>query len=224
MKQYLLGLIIVITIIVFCLSYSQITETIESSSSTLPDNNQIVINNSESLRDFLGKMRYICNLDENTIYDSVKPTVCYKINKLYTYFNSVKEFLDNKTEEEIMDTYGPQEEQVIAGQKVGPKPADPIIGSQYDYYMLILLSTYMKILKPYNDLKIWSQNNNESPPTITSHCSYSDNDAIQFVSCAKNILSDITKILNYFQYQPDKSNQKLYGDTAETGTGDVPKT
>jgi hypothetical protein len=220
MKQYLFIILLIITITVFFISCNKIKESIDSS---LPDNNQIVIDKSESLRDFLGKMRYICNLNENSIHENIKPNVCYKIFKLYTYFESVKDFLDNKTEDEIMAAYGPEEQQEIAGQKVGQAPPMPIIGSNYDYYTLILLSTYMKMLKPYNDLKIWVQNDNKDPPNITSHCNYNDNDSIQFRNCARNMLTDITRILTYFQYQSDTTNVIAYGDGADTGTGAVPK-
>jgi hypothetical protein len=223
MKQYLFIILLVITIAVFYISYDTVKESISGNVSQLPDTNQIIIDRSESLRDFLGKMRYIANLDENSIYENIKPSVCYKINKLYTFFDSVKEFLDNKTEEEIMKAYGPEEQQEIVGQKVGPAPPMPIIGSNYDYYNLILLSTYMKMLKPYHDLNIWSQNDNNSPPSITSSCSYNDNDSIQFINCARNMLNDIKNILTYFQYQSDNTNIVAYGDGADTGTGAVPK-
>jgi hypothetical protein len=196
----------------------------ESVDSMIPDNNQIIIENSESLRDFLGKMRYICRLDQNTLYNNTKPTVCYKINKLYSYFDSVKNFLDNKTEEEIMKAYGPEEQGEIAGQKVGPKPPTPIISSNYDYYTLILLSTYMKMLKPYNDLNIWSESNNsEGKRVVKSLCDDNDNTSIQIVNCATNMLTDITNIIDYFQYQINTTDTIAYGDGADTGTGDVPK-
>jgi hypothetical protein len=220
MKQYLFIIVIVIiTITVFFISYSKIIETADSQ---LPDSNKIVIDKSESLRDFLGKMRYICNLNENSIYENIKPNVCYKIQKLYSYFDPIKDFLDNKSEEEIMTAYGPEEQQELAGQKVGdPKPT-PIIGSNYDYYTLILLSTYIKMLKPYNELQIWIHNENSNPPNITSTCNYNDHNSIQFRNCAKKMLTDITRILTYFQYQTDTTNAVSYGDGADTGTGAVP--
>lgn len=218
MKQYLFIIVVIITITVFIISYNK---TIEPNNSQLPDSNQVVIDTSESLRDFLGKMRYICNLNENSIYENIKPNVCYKIYKLYSYFHPIKGFLDNKTEEEIMETYGPEEQQEIAGQKVGePKPT-PIIGSNYDYYTVILLSTYMKLLQPYNDY-MWNQTDNSNPPNITSICNHNDNDSIQFRQCASNMLTDIKYILTYFQYQTDTTNAVSYGDGADNGTGAVP--
>jgi hypothetical protein len=219
MKQYLFIIILLITFAVFIISYNKVIETVDSQ---LPDNNQIVIDKSESLRDFLGKIRYVCNLNENSIYENIKPNVCYKIYKLYSYFDPIKDFLDNKSEEEIMAAYGPEEQQELAGQKVGQPNPMPIIGSNYDYYTLILLSTYIKMLKPYNDLNIWVQNDNGNPPNITSHCNYNDNNSIQFRECARNMLTDITRILNYFQYQIDTSNTVSYGDGSDTGTGAVP--
>jgi hypothetical protein len=225
MKQYLFIILLLIIFVVFFISFNTIKESNLGNISQLPDTDQIVIDSSESLRDFLGKMRYIANLDEHSIYNNIKPSVCYKINKLYTFFDSVKNFLDNKTEEEIMAAYGPKEQHEIAGQKVGLEPPMPIIGSNYDYYTLILLSTYMKMLKPYNDLNIWSQNDNNNPPSITSSCNYNDNDndSIQFINCARNMLNDIKNILTYFQYQSDNTNVIAYGDGADTGTGAVPK-
>jgi hypothetical protein len=97
MKTYLFIILLIITLAVFFISCNKIKESVDSS---LPDSNQVVIDKSESLRDFLGKMRYICNLDENSMYNNIKPSVCYKINKLYSYFDPIKNFLDNKTEEE----------------------------------------------------------------------------------------------------------------------------
>jgi hypothetical protein len=206
--------------IVFYISCNTITESVDSQ---LEDNYKVVIDKSETLRDFLGKVRYICNLNENGLINgNIKPNVCYKIFKLYTYFDPIKKFLDDKTEEDIMAAYGPEEQQELAGQNVGePKPM-PIIGSNYDYYTLILLSTYMKMLKPYNDLGIWVQNDNKDPPSITSHCNYNDHNSIQFRNCARNMLTDITRILTYFQYQTDTTNAISYGDGADTGTGAVP--
>jgi hypothetical protein len=80
----------------------------------------------------------------------------------------------------------------------------------------------MKMLKPYNDLGIWVQNDNKDPPSITSHCNYNDHNSIQFRNCARNMLTDITRILTYFQYQTDTTNAISYGDGADTGTGAVP--
>lgn len=222
MKQYLFIIIIVIiSVITLNIYYNSIKESLNS---MIPDNNQITIENSESLRDFLGKMRYICRLDKNSLYDNTKPTVCYKINKLYSYFDSVKHFLDNKTEEEIMTAYGPEEQGEIAGQKVGSKPPTPIVGCNYDYYTLILLSTYMKMLKPYNDLNIWSESNNaEGKRVVQSLCDYNDNTSRQIVNCATKMLTDITNIIDYFQYQINTTDAVAYGDGADTGTGDVPK-
>jgi hypothetical protein len=222
MKQYII-IIIIITICVFVFSTSYRSTIEGATTSSIPDSSQIVINNSESLRDFLGSMRYICNLDENTIKDNIKPSVCYKINKLYGYFYPVKDFLDNKTEDEIMAAYGPQEQPEIAGQKVGTPQAIPIINSNHDYNVLILLVSYIKMLQPYNDLDIWVQNDNNNPPSITSHCNYNDNDSVQFVKCAKEMLDKIKICLSYFQYQTDISNIVAYGDGSDTGTGDVPK-
>jgi len=221
MKQYLFIIILIITITVFYISCNTIKESIDSQ---LEDSYQVVIDKSETLRDFLGKIRYICNLNENGLINgSIKPNICYKIFKLSRYFEPIKNFLDNKGEEEIMTAYGPEEQPELAGQKVGQPPPMPIIGSNYDYYTLILLSTYMKMLKPYNDLGIWIQNDNKDPPSITSSCNYNDNNSIQFRNCARNMLTDITRILTYFQYQSDTSNTISYGDGADTGTGDVPK-
>ena len=78
------------------------------------------------------------------------------------------------------------------------------------------------MLKPYNDLRIWVQNDNKDPPSITSHCNYNDNNSIQFKKCAQNMLTDITRILTYFQYQTDTTNAISYGDGADTGTSAVP--
>jgi hypothetical protein len=220
MKTYLFIILLIITLAVFLISYNTIQESIDSS---LPDSNKVDIANSESLRDFLGKMLYICNLDENSMYNNIKPSVCYKINKLYSYFDPIKNFLDDKTEEEIMTAYGPEEQQELAGQKVGQPNPMPIIGSNYDYYSLILLSTYIKMLKPYSDLNIWSQNDNGNPPSITSHCNYNDNESIQFKQCAKNMVTDIKTVLTYFQYQTDTTNALSYGDDASTVPGTVPK-
>jgi hypothetical protein len=219
MKQYLF-IIIVITITVFFISCNK---TIEPNNSQLPDNNQIVIDKSESLRDLLGKIRDVCNLNENSIHENIKPNVCYKIFKLYSYFDQIKGFLDNKSEEEIMAAYGPEEQQEIAGQKVGIPNPMPIIGSNHDNCNLILLSTYIKMLKPYNDLGIWVQNDNGNPPNITSICNHNDNNSIQFRQCASNMLTDITDILTHFQYQTDTTNAVSYGDGADTGTGAVPR-
>lgn len=222
MKQYIFFIILIITMYVFYISScNPIKETITSS---IPDNNMFVINSSESLRDFLTKMYYICILDENTVEQSsnVIPTVCYKINRLYFYFDSIKDMLDNKTEMEIMEVYGPKQQAVIAGQPVGEKPPNPIIASNQDYYTLIILFTYVKTLQPYNELHIWSKNA-EGTPTVTSHCNYNDNDSVEFVKCAKMMVKDITTLLKYFQYQVDTSDIISYGDTLDTGTGAVPK-
>ena len=199
MKQYIfIVIIITVCIFVFGTSYRSI---IEGVTSTLPDNNQIVINNSESLRDFLGKMLYICNLDENTIKDNIKPTVCYKINRLYSNFYPVKDFLDNKTEDEIMNAYGPEEETEIAGEKVTVMPKIiPIINSNHDYNVLIILVSYIKMLEPYSNLKIWVQNDSNNPPSISTHCNNTDNDSIQFVRCAREMLNRIRICLSHFQY------------------------
>lgn len=224
MKYYLfiiLLIILIITITGFNIPYNNTIK--ESLNSQLDDNNQVVIDSSESLRDFLGKMRYICNQNENGLQGNIKPNVCYKIYKLYTNFDPIKNFLDEKSEEEIMSAYGPEEQQELAGQKVGQPNPMPIIGSNYDYYTLILLSTYIKMLKPYNDLNIWVQNDNNNPPSITSHCNYNDNNSIQFRNCARNMLTDITRILTYFQYQTDTTNAISYGDGTDTGTGAVAK-
>jgi len=223
MKQYLFIILLIITITVFFISYNTVIESLSSTSSIVPDQNIVNIDNSESLRDLLGKVRYIVNLDENRMYNNIKPNTCYKISTLCSYFDSIKDFLDI-SEEEIMAAYGPEEQEETFGQPSGPKPPIPIIGSNYDYYNLILLSTYMKMLKPYNDLGIWVQNDNkDNPSTISSSCNLNDNTNIQFVKCAKNILTDIKLILSYFQYQTDTTNIIYYGDGADTGTGDVPK-
>jgi hypothetical protein len=222
MKQYIFIIVIItICVFVFGTSYRSI---IEGVTSTLPDNNQIVINDSESLRDFLGRMFYICNLDENTIKDNIKPTICYKINRLYSIFYPVKDFLDNKTEDEIMGAYGPEEETEIAGQKVSAIPKIiPIINSNHDFNVLIILVSYIKMLKPYSDLDIWVQNDSNNPPSITSSCTKTDNDSIQFVKCATEMLNRIRICLSHFQYQTDISKVIAAGDGADTGTGDVPK-
>lgn len=221
MKQYIILIIIIIIIITFNY-YTSYNSIFEGATSTMVDSNQIIIDNSESLRDFLGKLRSICYLDENSLYNSIKPNVCYKINKLYNYFYQVKDFLKNKSEEQIFEAYGPQEQTEIAGKKVGPKPDIPIISSNYDYNMLILLVSYIRMLKPYSELEIWYQNDNGNPPSITSHCSYNDKDSIEFVKCAKEMLTNITLCLDYFQYQTDDSNIQNYGDGLDTGTGAVP--
>jgi hypothetical protein len=219
MKQYII--IIIICIFVFSTYYQSTIEGVTTSS--IPDNNKIIMNNSESLRDFLGSMRYICDLDENTIIDNIRPTVCYKINKLYSYFYPVKDFLDNKTEDEIMDAYGPQEQPEIAGQKVGTPQPIPIINSNHDYNVLIILVSYIKMLQPYSDLKIWVQDDSNNPPKITSNCGKTDIDSIEFRNCATEMLNKIRICLSYFQYQTDTSNIVAAGDGADTGTGDVPK-
>lgn len=220
MKQYII-IIIIICIFVFSTYYQSTIEGVTTSS--IPDSNKIIINNSESLRDFLGSMRYICDLDENTIKDNIRPTVCFKINKLYSYFYPVKDFLDNKTEDEIMDAYGPQEQPEIAGQKVGMPQAIPIINSNHDYNVLIILVSYIKMLQPYSDLKIWVQDDSNNPPKITSNCGKTDNDSIEFRNCATEMLNKIRICLSYFQYQTDTSNVVAAGDGADTGTGDVPR-
>lgn len=221
MKQYLF-IIILITIFVFYISLNPIKESIVS---TTQDNYQINISSSESLRDFLAKMYYICILDGNTLEPSlnIKPTVCYKINRLYFYFNPIKDFFDNKTEFDIMEVYGPKKQAEIAGQPVGEKPPLQIIGSNQDYYTLIILFTYVKMLQPYNEMQIWAENEKGTSPSVTSICNYSDNDSTEFVKCANNMLKDITKLLKYFQYQIDDSSLISYGDTTDTGTGAVPK-
>lgn len=221
MKQYIIVIIVILCIFVFSKYYRSTIEG--ATTSIIPDNNKIIINNSESLREFLEAMRYICDLDENTIIDNIKPTVCYKINRLYSYFYPVKDFLENKTEDEIMAAYGPQEQPEIAGQKVGLPQAIPIINSNHDWNTLIILVSYIKMLEPYSNLKIWVQNDNNNPPSITSHCNYNDNDSIQFVKCAREMLNKIRICLSHFQYQIDISNIIAAGDGADTGTGDVPK-
>jgi hypothetical protein len=79
------------------------------------------------------------------------------------------------------------------------------------------------MLKPYNDLNIWVQNDNNNPPSITSHCNYNDTDSVQFVKCATKMLDKIRTCLSYFQYQTDTSNVVAAGDGTDTGTGNVPK-
>lgn len=223
MKQYLL-IIILITLLTFFISSYPIKESVDTTSN-LPDNSQIVINSSESLRDFLGKMYYISNQNENDLNNNIKSTVCFKINKLSSYLDPIANLLDNKTEDEILQIYGPEKKQEVMGTKVGPKPPLPIIGSNSDYYTLILLCTYVKMLKPYKKLKIWEQNisDNATVPNISSFCNNQDNESIQLVNCARFILDDIRKILSYFQYQIDTSEIIAYGDGVDTGTGSVPR-
>lgn len=213
MKQYIFIIILIITIIVFYISLNPIKESIVS---TIPDNDVIIVDSSESLRDLLAKMYYTSVLDSNTpTKDGDMPTVCYKINRLSFYFDAIKDIFDDKTQEEIMNVYGYKTGKQLVGQDVGEKPPFPIIGSNEDYVNLIKLFTYGKMLKPYNDLNIWSKNDN----VVTSHCSYNDTDSEAFVKCAKNMLIDITKLLKYFQYQVDKSELIYYGDNKGTGTG-----
>jgi len=223
MKQNLL-IIILITLFAFFISSYPIKESVDTTSN-IPDNSQIVINSSESLRDFLGKMYYISNKNENDLDNNIKSTVCFKINKLSSYLDPISNLIDNKTEDEILQIYGPEKQEEVMGKKVGPKPPLPIIGSNYDYYMLILLCTYVKMLKPYKDLKIWEQNisDNATVPNITSVCNNQDSESVQLVNCARFILDDIRKILSYFQYQTDTSDNVAYGDGADTGTGSVPR-
>jgi hypothetical protein len=213
MKQYIFIIILIITIIVFYISLIPIKESIVS---TIPDNDVIIVDSSESLRDLLAKMYYNCMLDSNTpTKDGDMPTVCYKINRLFGYFEKIKDLFDDKTEEEIMNVYGYKPIKTLAGQDVGEKPPFPIIGSNEDYVNLIKLFTYGKMLKPYNDLKIWSKNDN----VVTSHCSYNDSESNAFVKCADNMLIDIAKLLKYFQYQVDKTEIRYDGDSKSTGTG-----
>jgi len=213
MKQYIFIIILIITIIVFYISLNPIKESIVS---TIPDNDVIIVDSSESLRDLLAKMYYNCMLDSNTpTKDGDMPTVCYKINRLFGYFEKIKDLFDDKTEEEIMNVYGYIPGKQLAGQDVGQKPPFPIIGSNEDYVNLIKLFTYGKMLKPYNDLKIWSKNDN----VVTSHCSYNDSESNALVKCADNMLIDIAKLLKYFQYQVDKSEITYDGDSRSTGTG-----
>ena len=213
MKQYIFIIILIITIIVFYISLIPIKESIVS---TIPDNDVIIVDSSESLRDLLAKMYYNCMLDSNTpTKDGDMPTVCYKINRLFGYFEKIKDLFDDKTEEEIMNVYGYKPRKTLAGQDVGEKPPFPIIGSNEDYVNLIKLFTYGKMLKPYNDLKIWSKNDN----VVTSHCSYNDSESNAFVKCADNMLIDIAKLLKYFQYQVDKTEIRYDGDSKSTGTG-----
>lgn len=223
MKQYLLTILIIITLFIFSFSIFPIKESADTTSN-VPDSSQIIINSSESLRDFLGKMYYISNQNENDIINNIKSTVCFKINKLSSYLAPIANLLDNKTEDEIMEIYGPEKQEEIMGSKVGPKPPLPIIGSNYDYYTLILLCTYIKMLKPYQDLNIWQQNVSDNAVlNISSICNNQDDESVQLVNCARNLLDDIRKILSYFQYQSDTSNVVAYGDGADTGTGNVPR-
>ena len=224
MKRHIFIIILaIITITTFYISYSTIKESIDESS--IPDNNVIVIDSNKTLRDFLGKMRFICNLDENSIYNNIKPSICYKINRLQFYFSQVKDFLDNKTEEEIMSTYGYVDDRMeipTTGEKAGMPPPIPIIGSNADHNILIKLSVYMKILKPYSDRLIWQQNDSANPPSVTSACSYNTPEYIALVKSAKKILENIKTLLNHFQYQIDNSKTIAYGDGADTGTGNLP--
>jgi len=193
--------------------------------SSLPDNSAVVINNNKSLRDFLGKMRFICTLDENSIYNNIKPNICYKINRLSYYFSQVKDFLDNKTEEEIMATYGYVDDRMDmpqTGQKVGIPPQIPIIGSNADYNALIKLTMYMKIIKSYSDRLVWQQNDNANPANVTSACSYNTPQYIALVKNARKLLNNIKALLDHFHYQIDTSNMIAYGDGPDTGTGSLP--
>jgi len=80
------------------------------------------------------------------------------------------------------------------------------------------------MLKPYQDLKIWQKNvSDNAVPNISSICNNQDDESVQLVNCARNLLDDIRKILSYFQYQSDTSNIVAYGDGADTGTGNVPR-
>lgn len=213
MKQYIFIIILIITIVVFYISFNPIKESIVS---TIPDNDVIIVDSSESLRDLLAKMYYNCMLDSNTpTKDGDMPTVCYKINRLFGYFEKIKDLFDDKTEEEIMNVYGYKSVKQLAGQDVGEKPPFPIIGSNEDYVNLIKLFTYGKMLKPYNDLKIWTKNDN----AVTSYCAYTDSESNAIVKCADNMLIDIAKLLKHFQYQVDKSEIKYDGDSRSTGTG-----
>lgn len=213
MKQCIFIIMLTITMIVFYMSLNPIKESIVS---TIPDNDVIIVDSSESLRDLLAKMYYNCMLDGNTpTKDGDMPTVCYKINRLSFYFDAIKDIFDDKTEEEIMNVYGYKTGKQLVGQDVGEKPPFPIIGSNEDYVNLIKLFTYGKMLKPYNDLNIWRKNDN----VVTSHCSYNDAESDAFVKCAKNMLIDMTKLLKHFQYQVDKSELTHYGDNKGTGTG-----
>lgn len=220
MNKCIFIMIAMTTTFIFYMSLIPMKETL----STTEDNNKIEINNSENLRDFFEKMLYICNLDSNGGVDKTlgfTPTVCYKINRLYLYLNQVKDLLDAKTEAQIMDDYGPKQQQELAGQPVGNKPPLAIIGSNEDYRILIKLLTYAKMLEPYNEMKIWSKNEEGSGPSVTSHCNYTDIDSMEFVKCANKMLKDITKLLQYFHYQTE-SNPISYGDTSDTLGGAFP--
>ena len=80
------------------------------------------------------------------------------------------------------------------------------------------------MLKPYNELNIWSESNNaEGKRVVQSLCDNNDDTSRQIVNCATKILTDITNIIDYFQYQINTTDAVAYGDGADTGTGDVPK-
>jgi hypothetical protein len=214
MKQYIFIIILIITIFVFYISLIPIKESMEDS--TIPDNYGIKMDTSKSLRDLFAKLYYISMLDSNTQMDNGdNPTVCYKINKLSFYFDAINAFFDDKTEEEIMNVYGYIPAKQLAGQDVGEKPPVPIISSNGDYVNLIKLFTYSKMLKPYNDLKIWSKSDN----LVTSHCKYTDSESNALVKCADNMLKDISELLKYFQNQVDTSGITYDGDSRSTGTG-----
>lgn len=216
-------ILVILILCSICISCFTIREG--GDTSMLPDNSVIVIDTSESLRKHLRLMHYIATRNENEvdINDKTKVTLCYKINKLYSYLDPIKYLIDNKTEEELMEAYGAKKQPQIMGQPVGQPPPQPIIGCNYDYYTFIMLGVYMKMLKPYVDLKIWEQTINKKNNTVViSKCTETNPQTVQMLACARSVLRDLIAILEYFQYQTDTSHLIRYGDD-DTGTGNVPK-
>ncbi len=221
MKTYIFILICIITFTVFYISCYPIKESV-SETSIIPNNDNINITTSEGLRDYLKKLYFVASRNENEVDDITKSKVdiCFKINKMYSYLDPIKNLLD-KSEDEMYLTYGAKSQPQIMEQPVGQKPPQPIIGSNFDYYVLIFLATYSKLLEPYATLKIWEQNPEGDKVRINTKCTSGKKEDKEVVKCAKIMMDDITNMLSYFQYQTDKSDMVALGDASDTGVGSV---
>jgi hypothetical protein len=214
----LLYIIVLISVLVFLISYKSILiEGIEDQVSIPSGNNSADIHTIKGLRDFLEKMYFICLLnhtDVDTVSGCLQST-CYKVTILGTYLPLVADLLDYDMQT-LFDIYGTQSQTTIMNTPVGPPPPIPIIASNADYNRLISLSTNSKLLNNIiTNFPVWKRIDGSKQGNCIDICYSKDAIKKEILNSIRPIYISIKSDLSYFHKQKNPMNIS-YGDTYET--------
>lgn len=226
---------VVIIILLLILLYIHCTEQIKENLITaLTDSKKI--NTLKDLRDFLEEAYAVCYTNPNSISNSVKNTVCYKISVLGTYIPPILGSIATQDMESLFALYSSPKNSIGSTEP----PAPGILTSTQDYIMLLQLYIASKNLKMFSSgaFPIWKQDidngkalddsdanpESETPSTpsgatiTTDLCENQTKESSAIIGYAIELYDIIDKCLQHFHNQLENTKSVTYGDTPDTNT------